>query len=137
MEHASIAASLGATIGDRPMKTASAMLAALAAALCCPSAFAQSAPFGSVGLLAMNAVESRGDSRARGSLVDTPDAGGGLSAGRAARGSDGSPSHGARDEGPAIDPALGLQSGDPASPVAPTPKRPSYRWQSLVPGAIK
>ncbi|MCK9537539.1 hypothetical protein [Dokdonella sp.] len=26
---------------------------------------------------------------------------------------------------------------DPSVPAAQTPKRPSYRWQSLVPGAIK
>lgn len=27
--------------------------------------------------------------------------------------------------------------GDPAMPAAATPRRPTYRWQSLVPGAIK
>lgn len=28
-------------------------------------------------------------------------------------------------------------SSDPAAPAAATPRRPIYRWQSLVPGAIK
>lgn len=31
----------------------------------------------------------------------------------------------------------GAASGDPVAPAALTPKRPTYRWQSLVPGAIK
>ena len=26
---------------------------------------------------------------------------------------------------------------DPSAPVTATPRRPTYRWQSLVPGAIK
>jgi len=34
------------------------------------------------------------------------------------------------------DAASGL-GGDPAAPAAATPRRPTYRWQSLVPGAIK
>jgi hypothetical protein len=118
------------------MKTVLIALAAAAAVLSGRPAFAQSASFGSIGLLAMNAVESRGDSRARGALVDTPDAGGGLSAGRAARGTDAPARTHTHDDDAAID-APGLQPGDPSTPVAPTPKRPSYRWQSLVPGAIK
>jgi len=34
------------------------------------------------------------------------------------------------------DVASGADS-DPSAPVAATPRRPTYRWQSLVPGAIK
>ncbi|HEY0179371.1 MAG TPA: hypothetical protein VGC30_07045 [Dokdonella sp.] len=114
-------------------------LAAVSVAFASAAAFAQSAPARGIGLLALGATElpsglgTAAPGGARSSLVDVPDSGGG--------------SHGAVRAAPAVpEPAAAATPDalplkplavDPAAPAAPTPKRPSYRWQSLVPGAIK
>lgn len=90
------------------------------------------------GLLALNTDEARADP-GRSTLIETPDSGGGGggSGARALRGGDGATP--ARVGEPAEDPlpAKIAPFDDPSQPAAPTPKRPTYRWQSLVPGAIK
>ncbi|HEY0232232.1 MAG TPA: hypothetical protein VGC55_13345 [Dokdonella sp.] len=130
------------------MKKPVLALVALAAALFGAAASAQEAPLRGVGLLALNASDAPsglGSAQPRGALVETPDSGGGGAATRNGRG--------AGDIGPAARipraeepparampdalPPAALPHGDPATPAAATPKRPSYRWQSLVPGAIK
>jgi len=71
-------------------------------------------------------------------LVESVDSGGGGStSGRAATSSAPAATtpadHGVnvlRDIAPGAD-------SDPSAPAASTPRRPTYRWQSLVPGAIK
>ena len=98
------------------MKTNLLLSMACIAAFTCASASAQNAPLRGVGLLALGANEIHANT-----LVDMADAGGGSIGSRALRGSDG-----ADRARPAT-----------ARPAAATPKRPTYRWQSLVPGAIK
>lgn len=119
------------------MKAISIALAAVAALLIVPAVFAQEAPLRGVGLLALASGESRGGiGGARDSLVEIPDSGGGGL--RDVRGSDGRGT--TRAPQPAATPdALPPRTiqGDPAVSPVETPKRPSYRWQSLVPGAIK
>jgi len=130
------------------MKKPVVALMAVAAMLFGAAAWAQEAPLRGVGLLALNASDASsglGNAQPRGALVETPDSGGGGATTRNGRG--------AGDIGPAarlphvdepatraipdaLPPAV-LPHGDPTTPAAATPKRPSYRWQSLVPGAIK
>lgn len=70
-------------------------------------------------------------------LVETVDSGGGGASGRAAT-SSAPVAAAAADRGVNVlrDVASGADS-DPSVPAASTPRRPTYRWQSLVPGAIK
>lgn len=123
------------------MKTNLLLSMACFAAFSCATAFAQSAPLRGVGLLALGANEPRS-----GTLLDMADAGGGSIGARALRGGDGAdrarpaPTRETTDEdadAPDALPPAAIPQGDPTVPAAPTPKRPTYRWQSLVPGAIK
>ena len=104
------------------------------------TASAQSAPLRGAGLLALNSTESLATNPVAKAL-DMADSGGGSTGARALRGGDANPrtaptaaDAGAPDSG---DFGKVVGSGDPSQPAAATPKRPSYRWQSLVPGAIK
>ncbi|WP_395679615.1 hypothetical protein [Dokdonella sp.] len=98
------------------------------------SALAQGASLRGAGLLALDTTESHANA-----VVEMIDSGGGSTGARALRGSDASPR--ARGDAervaPVPDPLPEKLIGDPAAPAAATPKRPTYRWQSLVPGAIK
>jgi hypothetical protein len=124
------------------MKKRFIILVALAAVMATAVASGQNAPLRGVGLLALNASEP---GSARSTLVEMPDGsdGGGSVGARALRGGDNAmPSRSAY--GSAQDtvvpdelPPRNAPSTNPAAPAAATPKRPSYRWQSLVPGAIK
>lgn len=122
------------------MKATLIALAAAAALLTAPAIFAQEAPLRGVGLLAL---ASAGDSRGGGigsvrdALVEVPDSGGGGM--RDVRGGDGRSATRAPQPAAATPDALPPRplQGDPAVSPVQTPKRPSYRWQSLVPGAIK
>lgn len=108
-------------------------------------AVARGLPMRDMDLLALNTDSPRNalDIGGRSSLIDSSDGGGGSTGARARHGVDGSGSpavSGTGDESSAADalPPRGIVPfEDPSSPAAPTPKRPSYRWQSLVPGAIK
>ena len=136
MDRANIAASLGLSAGKTLMKKSICALAVLATALSASVAFAQSAPLRGVGLLALDAGESHGAGGAQHALVALPDDDGGGAVGpRALRGSDG----GMRSRGNPSSSADGMPPmlDNPSPPAAATPKRPTYRWQSLVPGAIK
>jgi hypothetical protein len=115
----------------------------------CAIAMAQDAPLRGIGLLALNASDAQslgGAPGSRSAVLDAPDGGGG-GGGAVTRNGRGSGDIGGgavysnraapspQHVPDALPPAL--DHGDPATSVAPTPKRPSYRWQSLVPGAIK
>lgn len=121
------------------MKASLIALAAVAALLTVPAIFAQEAPLRGAGLLALaSAGDSRsGIGRARDTLVEIPASGGGGT--RDVRGSDGRGTTRAPQPAAATPDALPPRTmqGDPAVSPVETPKRPSYRWQSLVPGAIK
>ncbi|MEO7062675.1 MAG: hypothetical protein ABI082_02725 [Dokdonella sp.] len=124
------------------MKTLIYALAVVATALSGSIAFAQSAPLRGVGLLALDAGESHGAAGGHQALVALPDddEGGGTVGARALRGSDGGMRvRGDGNGNPAADATstktIGLDA--PSAAAAETPKRPTYRWQSLVPGAIK
>lgn len=108
------------------------------------SAHAQSAPLRGAGLLALNTTDAK--ACATSTVVERVDTGGGSGGSigsRALRGSDITPrvTQSDTDDGaaaPVPDPLpKPIAGGDPSAPAAATPKRPSYRWQSLVPGAIK
>ncbi|MEO5626502.1 MAG: hypothetical protein ABIQ70_10885 [Dokdonella sp.] len=128
------------------MKTFAIALAVLVTATSASAALAQSAPVRGVGLLALNASEVRssagGTSGTRTTLIEVPDSGGGgLVGARAARGS-GDGGRSAHDtDAPVAPDALpakaSIAPGDPTAPATMTPKRTNYRWQTLVPGAIK
>lgn len=121
------------------MNTSFCTLAVLAAALTGSTAFAQSAPLRGVGLLALDAGESHGGSGGRHAIVALPDDDGGGTVGpRALRGGDGAATahRGSNDSVDALAPKAAAFDA-PSPPAAETPKRPTYRWQSLVPGAIK
>lgn len=143
MDRASIVASLS---GNPFMNKPVLALAFVVGTACWAGAFAQDAPLRGVGLLALNAT---GDSDGglgnaqgrsiRNVMVDVPDEGGG-SEPRGAR--DGgnvgaAPIRSNTEKTPDALPPGAIQQVDPAAPNVATPKRPSYRWQSLVPGAIK
>ncbi|MEO5561057.1 MAG: hypothetical protein ABIO49_14070 [Dokdonella sp.] len=128
------------------MKTFAIILAVLVIAVSASGAFAQSAPVRGVSLLALNASDARssagGPSGTRTTLIEVPDGGGGgLVGARAARGSgDGGTAPRDTDAPAALDvlPAkASIAPGDPTAPATMTPKRTNYRWQTLVPGAIK
>lgn len=122
------------------MKTNLLLSIACCAAFASSAVFAQSAPLRGVGLLALGASEPRVKS-----LVEMTDVGGGSVGARAMRGADGgdharpATTREREDEGATPDslPPAALPIGDPTAPAAATPKRPTYRWQTLVPGAIK
>lgn len=127
------------------MKTSLLVLVAVLALLFGVLASAQDMPLRGVGLLALNASEAPATpppTRA----IESPDDGGGASL-RNGRGSGdlssaatepGTVRHAAPVVVPDALPAAAGLHGDPnGALVAPTPKRPTYRWQSLVPGAIK
>lgn len=147
MVRASIAASQGHVAGETLMKTFTIILAVLAAVIPASGALAQSAPVRGVGLLALNTSEvhsSPGDvSGGRGgALIETPDGGGGGMVGaRASRGSGDVRNPAPAESTPAAPDALPpknlIAPGDPTAPAAMAPKRVNYRWQALVPGAIK
>ncbi|MEO7323941.1 MAG: hypothetical protein ABIW82_03850 [Dokdonella sp.] len=128
------------------MKIFAIALAILVIATSTSGAFAQSAPVRGVGLLALNASDARssagGPSGARTTLIEVPDGGGGGLVGvRATRGS-GDGGRFARDtDAPVAPDALpakaSIAPGDPTAPTTMAPKRTNYRWQALVPGAIK
>lgn len=127
------------------MKKPVIALAAFVAALSSFAVSAQNAPLRGVGLLALEANESHGLGAlpgGRNTLVETPDSGGGSVGARAMRGGGDSAGGGGtrlmRSEDAAVIDSQPVKAvGDPSPPAAATPKRPSYRWQSLVPGAIK
>lgn len=130
------------------MKKPFILLAAFVVAICSIEASAQSAMVRSVGLLALNASQLRsGPASAAGGgrvLVEIPDGGGGGSSGSHAGRGSGDAATASQHEvadtvttPDALPPKMIIAPGDPAASAAPTPKRPSYRWQTLVPGAIK
>lgn len=139
MDHASIAASHGSNAGKTLMNKPVILAVAVATALTSSAVCAQSAPLRGMGLLALEASDTVPS--ARRALVESPDGGGGGIGARAQRGSDGTSAGRSTphdDSAPdALPPKPILDAGDPTPPAAATPKRPSYRWQSLVPGAIK
>ena len=118
------------------------LLAALGCSLTATGAFAQSAPLRGAGLLALNGVDSKTCPTVV-ERIDTDGGSGGSTGARALRGSDATPraTQSENDESAVPQPPDPLPKpiagGDPSAPAAATPKRPSYRWQSLVPGAIK
>jgi hypothetical protein len=114
-------------------------LAALLAAVPSAAALAATLPIGSMALLALGAAGDGGGVGSRSALVEVPDSGGGGSLGsRSADAVDGGRDDGSA-QGTAVPDALprSAPAGDPTQPAAATPRRPTYRWQSLVPGAIK
>lgn len=143
MDRASITSSVGPAAGTIPMKKFVLILATSLAATSAACAFAQSAPVRGVGLLALNASESRGNAgNAAGNRtmqIEVPDSGGGGQVGaRALRGSgDAAGVHddGAAPASDAVPVTAPVAAGDPTTPTAP--RRTNYRWQALVPGAIK
>ena len=68
--------------------------------------------------------------------IDSGGGGGGSTAQTATSTAAGTSAHSDRTLDALHDAASGL-GGDPSAPAAATPRRPTYRWQSLVPGAIK
>jgi hypothetical protein len=122
------------------MKKIMLISAVLLAAASASGAFAQSAPVRGVGLLALNASDSRGNAGAaagsRTMQIEVPDSGGGGGhvGARALRGGDAGGVHDVGAAPSAPNPAP-ITAGDPTTPIAP--KRTNYRWQALVPGAIK
>lgn len=126
------------------MKMPVVALAVIGFAMFDAVAVARDAPLRDMDLLALNTDSPRDafDHAGR-SLIDSTDSGGGSTGARARRGVDGgaasSAPYMADDPTPAdtLPPRGIVPFEDPSQPAAPTPKRPSYRWQSLVPGAIK
>ena len=126
---------------NRPVLATAALLASLTAG----AALAQSAPLRGIGVLALNAADVQVVPGTRNAAVETSDGGGG--GGTAIRNERGSGDVGVVRGGvrreseallpDALPPAAAVHASDPAAPVVGTPKKPSYRWQSLVPGAIK
>jgi len=69
-------------------------------------------------------------------VVESVDSGGGSSA-RTSSVPAGMATHADHALDALRDASSSLGSSDPSAPAAATPRRPTYRWQSLVPGAIK
>lgn len=141
-DRASIAASSAAPPGNPAMNKTAILFIVLGCSMSAAGAHAQSAPLRGASLLALNTT----DARAGATVVERIDSGGGSggsTGARALRGSDITPratqSESEEDAtAPLPDPLpKPIAGGDPSAPAAATPKRPSYRWQSLVPGAIK
>jgi len=107
-------------------------------ALASASAAAEGSSLRGAGLFVASAHDLTGST-----VVDMDDVGGGMRSLRGADGGDGASPAASPAREPAAPPAPDalpppqMSAGDPATPVAPAPKRSSYRWQSLVPGAIK
>ncbi|HEU4665684.1 MAG TPA: hypothetical protein VFS55_16770 [Dokdonella sp.] len=124
------------------MNKTAILFAAIGCSIAAAHVHAQSAPLRGAGLLALDSVDSRTCPTVV-ERIDTGGGSGGSTGARALRGSDVTPrpTHSETDESavaPTPDPLpKPMASGDPSAPAAATPKRPSYRWQSLVPGAIK
>lgn len=139
MDRASILASVGVAAGTTPMKKIILFLTALLTATSVSYAIAQSAPVRGVGLLALNASESHSGPSAAGSRtmqIELPDSGGGGHVGaRALRGGGDIGEVRVDAPSPSVPVAAPVSPGDPTTPTAP--KRTNYRWQALVPGAIK
>ena len=121
----------------------SSLLACAALVVVSGVAFAQSAPLRGLGLLALESSASPRDGGGAGSgghaMLETPDDSGGSSRTHTVRGSDtGPPAQHDADAGmnPDAIPPHAMVPIDPALP-ATTPKHASYRWQALVPGALK
>ncbi|MBN8728309.1 MAG: hypothetical protein J0H15_11500 [Xanthomonadales bacterium] len=121
------------------MNTHAIAALAVVAALFAGAAPAQAGSLRGLGLLAMNGDDAHGlGGPGRGSLVELPDSGGGSMSPRAVRGGDSAlPARSGGASAPPSADEAGEPGFDPSAPAAQTPKRPSYRWQSLVPGAIK
>jgi hypothetical protein len=124
------------------MNKTAILFAVLGWSLTAAGAHAQSAPLRGASLLALNTT----DSKACATVVERIDTGGGSggsTGARALRGSDITPRATQSETGESAATTLPdplpkpIAGGDPSTPAAATPKRPSYRWQSLVPGAIK
>jgi len=139
VDRASITASL---IGKTLMSKPAIALVLIAAAACCASAHAQEVPLRGVGLLALSAARDSdsglGNAQGlRNVMIEAPDEGGGGEL-RNVRGSgDVSAGRGGQAEKTRDDPPTAMPQADPTAPGVAVPKRPTYRWQSLVPGAIK
>ncbi len=121
----------------------SSLLACAALVVASGAAFAQSAPLRGFGLLALESSSSPRNFGGAGSaghaMLETPDDSGGPTRAHAVRGGDiGPPVQRDADAGmnPDAIPPHAMVPIDPALP-ATTPKHPSYRWQALVPGALK
>lgn len=114
----------------------------LGCSLSAAGAHAQSAPLRGASLFALNTTDAKVGSSVV-ERIDTGGGSGGSTGARALRGSDVTPratqSESDQNETTALPDPLPkpIAGGDPSAPAAATPKRPSYRWQSLVPGAIK
>lgn len=103
------------------------------------SAPAVAASFGGAGLLAMAGDDARNSlvNPVQSTLVEISDGGGSAIA---AAPDVGTPSGSGASAPPPARAAVRAQDParyDPSAPAAETPRRPSYRWQSLIPGAIK
>ena len=140
MDRASIAASLGGIAGKTLMKNSVLIPAVLVFALSSAATFAQNAPLRGVGLLALDAAQApdrTGPLSSSRSALPESTGGGGVGA-RALRGGD--DAHQPRSDGDAATAPDALPPKAiprPIDAIPATPKHPSYRWQSLVPGAIK
>lgn len=128
------------------MSKSAIVLVLIAAATCCAPAYAQEAPLRGIGLLALSAARDSdsglGNTQGlRNVMIEAPDEGGGGGL-RDSRGSGDvlSSSSGRRNPAEKTQdelPSSPMPQADPTVPGAAVPKRPTYRWQSLVPGAIK
>lgn len=95
-----------------------------------------------LGMLASNASTSSGLSNPGSSTLIEPSDGGGSAGVHALRGSDGDVSHSPHETNvtslpDALSTKMTTHSNHPAASSATAAKPVNYRWQSLVPGAIK
>ena len=95
-----------------------------------------------LGMLASNASTSSGVGNPGSSTLIDPSDGGGSTGARALRGSDGGASHSPRETNPTSLPdvlptKMAAHSNHLGASTATVAKPVNYRWQSLVPGAIK
>lgn len=142
MDRASIDASLS---GKILMSKSAIALVLVAAAACCAPVRAQEAPLRGIGLLALSAARDSdsglGNAQGlRNVMIEAPDEGGGGELHDARGSGDVHPSGGRRNPAEKTQdelPPSTMPQADPTAPGTAVPKRPTYRWQSLVPGAIK
>ena len=114
--------------------------ATVIAVTCSANALAQGAPMLGLGMLASNASASSG--LGGNTLIEPSDGGGGSTGGHAMRGVDGDLSHSpqatsVRSLPDALPTKMAVHSNHSAASTTAVAKPASYRWQSLVPGAIK